>query len=202
MTDSEETLLQAAVSGDEQALVSLLERYGPIVRNTLHGRIDKQWQSVLSDDDVLQESYAEAFLSITRFEPKGTGSFVRWLATIAKNNLLDAVKGLQSAKRGAGKIQAVSQSADNSHWQLLESLGASTTSPSQRAARNQAKELLNNAVEQLPETYKQVVMLYDLEEHSAEQVGELLNCSAGAVYMRRSRAHAMLKELLEPASRF
>ena len=201
MMDSEEALLQAAVSGDEEAMVSLLELFGPIVRQRLHGRIDKKWQSVLSDDDVMQETYAEALLSISRFEPKGDGSFVRWLATIAKNNLLDAVKGLQSAKRGAGKIQAASQSADNSHWQLLESLGASTTSPSQRAARNEAKELLNNAVEQLPDTYKQVVMLYDLEEHSAQQVGELLECSAGAVYMRRSRAHAMLKELLGNGSR-
>ena len=60
MTDSKHTILEAAVSGDEEALVALLRRYGPQVSKKLLGKTDVKWSSVLSEHDVTQETYADA----------------------------------------------------------------------------------------------------------------------------------------------
>ena len=86
--------------------------------------------------------------------------------------------------------------------QLFSHIQASITSPSGRAARIEVKELLNRAIEQLPESYRKVVTLYDLKERSAEEVAAVCECSPGAVYMRRARAHEMLKSLLGSQSAY
>jgi RNA polymerase sigma-70 factor, ECF subfamily len=195
MATVEDELAVRAVAGDEEALVALLERFGPIVRSKLRGRIDARWQSLLSDDDVMQETYVDAFLSIAGFEPRGEGSFLRWLTTLARNNLLDAVKGLKTARAGGGNV--LSRAGDDFHARLLEEFGGSVTSPSEQAARNEATLLLNQSVETLPATYQQVVRLYDLECRPMDEVAAVCECSPGAVFMRRARAHALLRERLD-----
>ena len=102
---SEADLLTAAVAGDQDALAALLEWYAPRVRRSLAGKIDKRWRSLLSEDDVMQETYADAFLSIRTFVPRNTGAFLRWLMTLARNNLLDAVRGLQTEKKGGDRVR-------------------------------------------------------------------------------------------------
>ena len=87
-----------AIDGDTRSLVRLLSRYGPEVRRSLCGEIPPQFRGFLSEYDVMQESYAEAFLAIGQLDPNG--SFSAWLRRIAKNNLLDAVKGLRAERRG------------------------------------------------------------------------------------------------------
>lgn len=199
---SESDLLTAATSGDRDALAKLLEQCGPAVRRSLAGRIDKRWRSVLSEDDVMQETYVDAFRSIHQFAPRGKGAFVRWLTTLARNNLLDAVKGLQTAKKGGERIRVQPDWLEDSHADLLDQLSGGKTSPSGAARRTEAKQLLEEAVEKMPASYQQVVRLYDLEGRSAECVARLLGCSPGAVSMRRARAHALLRELLGSQSRF
>jgi len=193
MPMSDDELASRARTGDEEALVALLERYGPVVRAKLQGKVDARWQSVLSDDDVMQETYADAFLSISQFEPQGERAFLRWLTTLARNNLLDAVKGLKAAKAGGGRVQAASQVGDDSRARLLEDLSGSSTSPSQHAARNEATVILNRSIVELPAAYREVVTLYDLEGRPVEEVAAACGCSPGAVFMRRARAHALLK---------
>ena len=99
MDTSEGDLLSAATAGDEEALTRLLARYGPQVRKTIAAKIGNRWSSVLDADDVMQVTYLEAFLRIGYFSTSGTGSFNAWLARIARNNLLDAVKALERSKR-------------------------------------------------------------------------------------------------------
>lgn len=186
-----------ARAGDEEALVALLERYGPVVRANLRGKIDAKWQSMLNDDDVIQETYADAFLSISQFEPRGERSFLRWLTRLARNNLLDAVKGLNAARAGGGRVRAASQIEDDRRIRFLEDLSGSLTSPSQKAALNEATVILNRSIDELPEAYRVVVTLYDLEGRPVDEVAATCGCSPGAVFMRRARAHALLKRRLE-----
>jgi RNA polymerase sigma-70 factor (ECF subfamily) len=202
MATSDDQLIERAVAGDQQALTELLERYGPIVRQKLRGQIDPRWQSVLSEDDVMQESYADAFLNINRFENRGEGSFQRWLTVVTRNNLRDAIKGLSAAKSGGGQTRLASQGEDDAHLRLLDTLSGSSTSPSERAARNETRQLLEVLLSRLPPAYQQTVRLYDLQERSVAEVAAQLNCSPGAVYMRRARAHAKLRELLASESHY
>ena len=67
---SDEQLLGRAVDGDAEALSSLLEQHGEVVRRKLSGRIPKDYQSVLEVGDVMQVSYLEAFSGIRQRRPE------------------------------------------------------------------------------------------------------------------------------------
>lgn len=198
MTSNDDELLNRAVLGDEDALETLLTRHAPTVRKRLDGRIDPRWQNVLSEEDVLQETWLEAFFAIRSFEPRGVSSFVAWLTMMAKRNLIDAVRELQTLKKGGDRGQVVSRGGENenSYVTLLEGLGGTLTSPTENARKDEARSLLDTALESIPEPYRLPVKLYDLGGCTAEDTAEACECGIGAMHMRRSRAHAMLRKAI------
>lgn len=196
MNDTESELLDRAIVGDEDALAALLEMHGAAVRRSLRGKIDAKWRAVLSEDDVMQETYADAFLSIGRFRPDGDEAFVRWLHRLAKNNLTDAARGLSRARRGGGKAPISANASSESYLDLFEQLGGTRTSPSKALAMQEARTILDRALEQLPENYREVISLYDLAGCTTADVCQACNCSEGAMFMRRARALTMLRELV------
>jgi RNA polymerase sigma-70 factor, ECF subfamily len=198
----EEEILRRATGGDQEALVELLERHAPAVRSCLAGKIDPRWRSLLSEDDVMQETYTDVFLGMSRFIPQGEDAFLRWICTLARNNLLDAIKGLNSLKQGGQHQKFGARNSQDSDLDLIQQLGGTVTSPSLAAARNEAKQLLNKAINQLSSPDQIVVRLYDLEGRSVTEVANALGCSSGAVFMRRARAHLRLKEILGSSSHF
>lgn len=188
-------LLQA-ISGDVDALSDLLEESSPQLRARLRGQIPVRWQSLINEDDVLQETYAEAFIDIGSFRETKDGSFLGWLATIAQRNLVDAIRELAAERRGGSVRRVESPSLENSTAALYDVLQMHGTTPSQAVAKREAADLVREAVSQLPEAYARVVQLYDLEGLSADQVAQTLGCTSGAMYMRRARAHRSLQVIL------
>ena len=200
MTFAESSLLERAAGGDQDALEQLLQRDGPLVRGHLAGEIATRWQSVLSIDDVMQQTYIDAFLDVGRFEPRGDGSFAAWLTTLARRNLLDAIRMLDAEKRGGRHASGGPRSAEESLAVLSGMLGHAQSTPSRHAARNEARASLRKAIEQLPDTYRKVVQMYDLEGRPIEEVAEALKRRPGAVFMLRSRAHRYLRRTMGTAS--
>lgn len=199
MQTEEEALAIRAVGGDEQALVDLLQVIGPAVRGRLAGRIPRHLQAVLSEDDVMQQTYVDAFLGIGQFGPRGEGSFLAWLTTLADRNLTDAVRMLEAAKRG-GDRRRIQMDEERSVAALYELLGGTQTTPSGQAARREAQTVLRQAIGRLPELYQQVVRLYDLEGRPVAEVSNAMKRSQGAVFMLRARAHERLREIMGTAS--
>ncbi len=76
MGSSDQSLLKQAASGDGRALADLLEEHTPTVRRSLAGKIPARLQSVLSVDDLLQQTYIDAFVNINRFDPGGDALFL------------------------------------------------------------------------------------------------------------------------------
>ncbi|MCI0362244.1 MAG: sigma-70 family RNA polymerase sigma factor [Phycisphaerales bacterium] len=202
MASEEDDLERRAIAGDRRDLAALLERHGPDVRTKLHGAIPRRWQSVLSADDVLQETFTEAFLSIGRFEPRGDGSFSAWLSALARHVLLDAVRLLETQRRGGDRRRVEPRQGDNAILQLCDQISATTSTPSRKVAGREAIESLKRAVEQLPGTYRQVVEMYDLQNRPIEEVATAIKRSPGAAYMQRQRAHRLLAQIMGSASRF
>lgn len=188
-------LLQRAVGGDPAALAALLERNGPIVRARLAADMPRKWQSVLSVDDVLQQAYTDAFLAIGRFVPQGDGAFLAWLTRLARNAMLDALDMLHAAKRG-GNRNKIEPDTERSLTGLLDAVKAVSATPSREVAARESLEALRRCIERLPQAYRQVVDLYDLQQCSIEETAASLGRTVGAAYMLRSRAHRMLAELL------
>lgn len=202
MTDTDDKLLERARAGDHEALAQLLERHGPAVRAGLRGAIPARWQSLLSEDDVMQQTYADAALGLAGFQSRGEGAFRGWLAALARHNLLDAIKWLEAEKRGGRERRRLQSPDDQSYVALWEHLAATSATPSRHAARGEARGALAGALEKLPPLYRRVIELYDLRGAPVEEVAAELNRSTGAVFMLRSRAHERLAGLMGPSSAF
>lgn len=197
MTESEQDLISRSIVGDREAVTELIRQHANALQRRLSGKIDAKWQSVLSVDDVMQETFADVILCISQFEPRGEDSFLHWMTTIAMNNLRQAVRGLETAKRGGNRNRVVSE--EESYVCLFDQMGGTTTSPSGHATFAEARSALDSALAKMPEDYRTVISLYDLGGCSAEDVSEACGCSKGAMYMRRNRAHEMLRKLIGSA---
>lgn len=202
MTGSEAEMVRQAIAGDREGLTRLLEQYGPMARQRLAGRIPKRWQSVLSEDDVMQQTYVDAVRDIHRFVPQGEGAFLAWLVTLGKRNLLDAIRMLEAEKRGGGRVRVEARPRSESFVALYDMLGAVTSTPSRKVARAEAADWLEQAIESLPGAYRQAVQMLDIEGRSSREVAASLDRSIGAVYMLRARAHRLLGEMLGTGSRY
>ncbi len=196
MTESDDTLLRAIRAGDLDALAEVLQRHAMDIRSAVVGRIPRRWQSVLSVEDVLQQTYTDALLDIGDFVPVGDDAVVAWLKTLARHNLTDALRQLEAQKRG-GTRRPTTAPNDESYASLSELLLAdSATTPSQHAVRSEAIAALRGAVAALPDAHRLVVEWYDLGGREVNEVAAELERSPGAVYLLRNRAHKRLRALL------
>ncbi len=202
MTSSNGELLGRLEGGDADALSELLERHAPAVRQEIARQIPKRWQSVLSADDVVQEMFISAFRAMKTFRSRGESSFRGWLITLARQDLQLALRMLQAQKRGGDRQRIEGATGDDSFVALYERLGGTSSTPSRHAAKNEASGALAAAMQRLPENYRHVVQLYDLECRPVEEVAAVLGRSPGAVYMLRGRAHRRLCELMGTASKY
>lgn len=196
-------LLRAAVGGDRAALVALLQELSPPIRARIEGKIPAAMRPMLDADDVMQVTYSEAFLRLKRFTTGGAGAFAAWLGRLAENNLIDAVRAMEAAKRPDPR-KRVGGGADSeaSMVQLVELLGVTNTTPSRVMAKGEASGALLRAIDSLPEQYAKVVRLYDLAGKSVREVAAELGKSDGAIFMLRARAHERLRELMGPRAQF
>jgi RNA polymerase sigma-70 factor (ECF subfamily) len=199
MHANEGELIRKAVLGDADALVSLLETCGPPIAAGLS--IAPKWRSMVTPEDVMQVTYLEAFLRITDFVPSGPDSFRPWLARIAENNLRDAVRELGRDKRPPPD-RRLTTPEDRSYVDLILLLSGGGATPSGAAATREAVGLVQAAVDRLPEDYRRVVRLYELQGLSIHDVAADMGRSEGAVKMLLARARDRLRESLGSSSRY
>ncbi len=81
-------------------------------------------------------------------------------------------------------------------------LGGTATTPSGHAARDEAKTALDRAIAKLPDHYRRVIQMYDLEEQPLANVAEAMERSRGATSIMRHRAIRMLGEIMGTASQY
>ncbi|MDQ7012900.1 MAG: RNA polymerase sigma factor [Planctomycetota bacterium] len=195
-------ILHEANAGDAAAIAALLKEVGPRVRARIDPKIGTQWAGLIEADDVMQVSYLEAFLQATRIVIKDEASFVAWLTRVAENNLRDAVRSFDRAKRPDPRTRVTGPVNEDSYVGLIEVLGVTTTTPSRVAAKKEAVSIMDTVLGKLPADYAKVVRLYDLECRPIEEVSRELGRSTGACYMLRARAHDALRDAMGTASQF
>jgi RNA polymerase sigma-70 factor, ECF subfamily len=196
--------LDKAMRGDSKALMSLLEELGPKVRGRIESRISPHLRSSLDADDVMQVTYLEAVLRLQRFQGGGASGFLAWLSRLAENNLIDAIRALEAARRPdpSKRVTAGPRSGHESMLALIDVLSGSMTTPSRHAARGEAVRHMEEALKSLPGDYERVIRLYDLEGKPMDEVARELGRTEGAAYMLRARAHDRLREAMGPPGNF
>jgi RNA polymerase sigma-70 factor (ECF subfamily) len=199
VSPSERQTLVRAVAGDADALGELLQFHGPHIAREL--RRDHSALTAEDADDVMQVTFLEAFLHIRNFDPGKPGSIGGWLRSIARNNVSDLMRSRQCARRPP-EDRRVQSDGDASLLVLLDELAQTSRTPSRAAAAHESRQVLEDAIEKLPESYRAVVRLCDLEGRPAETAAEAMGRTAGAVYMLRARAIDRLRVILGSESRF
>ena len=142
-------------------------------------------------EDVAQEAFIRAFRGLASF--RGESKFSTWLISITLNEArgrlrrqsIVRMESLDDTPDGDGNISP----ALLRDWREI---------PSETIEREEVRRLLQQAVEALPDTYRQVFLLRHVEELNINETAEALNISIPSVKTRLHRAHIMLQKQLAP----
>jgi RNA polymerase sigma-70 factor, ECF subfamily len=185
-------LVAALRAGDRHAVLEgLMERYR---QKVMHLAVSIVRDAALAED-LSQTVFVKAWQALPKFD--GRASLSTWLYTITRNTCLTAVE----RERRIVPLEDFNEVADDDGDPMLFGTAqAGVESAGQAAAEYDVAKLL----EQLPEPYRRVVVLFYLEDRSCEEVGELLSMPTGTVkallHRGRKRLAALAGELQETES--
>jgi len=143
-------------------------------------------------EDCLQESFLAAIKYIDTFEGKST--LKTWLTSIVINKSLMKLRSRQ--KRDEISIEQFLPTFDSDGFRIEPEWNFSDSTDN-LVQKKRNKEIVGNAIKKLPENYKAVLLLRDIDGYSTSEVAEMLNLTESNVKSRLHRARSVLKKLLE-----
>lgn len=194
MTDAvldEEALLARLRAGDEDAFEELVRTYSP--------RLLGLARRIVGNDedarDVIQDALLSAFRSMDRFQ--GDARLGTWLHRIVVNT---ALMKLRRRRRKPEESLEPLLPAFQSDGHFVERFSAWDQSERADAAlsRIETRQLIRGLIEQLPESFRTVLLLRDIEGLDTEETARLLDTTPNAVKIRLHRARQALRTLLAP----
>ena len=195
-----ETWVERARTGDGEALESLLERYLPDLHAYVRLRAGRMLLARESSADLVQSICREALGELEGFEYQGEPAFRSWLYTVAQRKLATRYHYHLAQRRDVDREVALPtpgfEDASRAELDLADSYAA-LCSPSRRFAAKQLVERVEDAFAELPEHYREVVLLSRSEGLTHEQIAERTGRTLGSVRMLLSRALTELARLLD-----
>jgi RNA polymerase sigma-70 factor (ECF subfamily) len=184
-TSSDEDVVARVRGGDTAVFEILMRRYNQ--------RLFRAARAIVRDDadaeDAVQQAWLAAYAHLDQFA--GTARFSTWLTRIA---VREALGKLRTRKR-RGEVDL-----DGKEETLMTD--EPEASPEKHAERRELVGVLEAAVDALPEIYRVVFMMREVEQLSTQETADVLELSEEAVKVRLHRARAMLREdLLAKADR-
>jgi RNA polymerase sigma-70 factor (ECF subfamily) len=145
-------LLERYKADDLEALGQLFERYYPRVLQVVRSRVGPQMRAKLDVEDAVQQVFVDALRGLDKFNYRGPGSFMSWLATVAVNRMNSEHKALHAGLRDVQRERALeSLRATSTSGNLGFEPIAEVTGIVDRAARSEEIEMMLRALDQLPE---------------------------------------------------
>jgi len=191
-------LLEAVRQGDAAAQGEMLVRYQPWLGLLARLQIDTQFQGKFGASDIVQQTLLEACRDLRQFRGRTEAELLAWLRRILAHVLAHEVRRYRGTQqRDLAREVSLEQSLAQSSQRLGDLLAASTPSPSQRAVRHEEELLLADVLSQLPDDYREVIVLRNLEGLSHEEIARRLGRSVAAVRMLWVRALARIRQLIE-----
>jgi RNA polymerase sigma-70 factor (ECF subfamily) len=189
VVDSDDSALVARCrAGDLTAFEPLVEKY--------RQRVWRLAFQVLRDReeawDVAQEAFVRAYQALGTF--RGDSAFYTWLFRIAMNVSQDRVRQRAARGRAFGTERVPEEDWDRT---LVEDPGG-PDAPDTSAQRTQKRERIIAALAKLPENYRAIITLSDLEGLSYREIAEVLRIPMGTVMSRLHNARKRLRDVLGP----
>lgn len=185
-------LVRRARAGDHAAFDALVEEYSSQVYN-LALRITGSREEA---EDCVQEAFLRAYAALPRF--RGRAAFSTWLYRVALNVACDAARRRRRAPLAVSELATGEDPAPDLDRPLGEGLPPRRESPEEGAILHQRRRVILEAIQRLPEHQRAVLVLYDLQGFSYEEIARITGARVGTVKSRLSRARLALRDLLTP----
>jgi RNA polymerase sigma-70 factor (ECF subfamily) len=189
--ENERELLAQLRAGDEDAFGLVVQRYGgrmlATARRFLNNECDAQ--------DAVQEAFASAFRALNRFN--GDAMLSTWLHRIVVNASLVQLRSRR--RRSEQPIEPLLPRFDHDgEW--IDDPATRTDATETILERRDSREMVRRCIERLPDKYRCVLLLRDIEELDTEETARSLATTANTVKVRLHRARQALKTLIERES--
>ena len=184
-SENEQTLVKSALNGDEKAYKALFELH----RQAIFHIAVKMVRNTEEAKDLVQETFIKAFGSLKTYNP--TYRFSTWLYKIAANCSIDSIR-----KR---KIDAMSLDRPivTKDGDVQMEVPDYSYHPEHDLAAKRQRFSIEEAIEALPDKYREVIILRHKEDRAYEEIASLLSVPVGTVKARIFRARELLKKKLK-----
>lgn len=182
---SDAPLIAKALTGDQKAYADLMARHRGPLYNLLYNMVHNREET----EDLLQESFMKAFTALHTFNKEF--AFSTWLYKIAINTTIDH---LRKKKLQTYSIDKPIQSKEGELKREYADVHATTDHD---LLSTEKSSLIAQAIAELPDHYREAIILRHTEEKSYEKIAELTHVPLGTVKARIFRAREMLKHKLK-----
>ena len=185
--NEEASLIAAILAGNSQLYHDLIRPYERSVYMTALAVVKNEADA----EEIAQEAFLKAFRYISAF--RGESKFGTWLISIALNEARGRLR-----RQSLVRMESLDDTSEDGSGVSPAMLRDWREIPSQALERREIREMLQAAVLDLPEIYKQVFLLRDVEEFSVAETAEALAISVPSVKVRLHRARILLQKQLSP----
>lgn len=142
-------------------------------------------------EDVAQEAFLKAFRNLAKF--RGEAKFSTWLISITLNEARSRIR-----KKNAVPTESLDTTSEEEGHVSPALLRDWKEIPSETLERQETRHLLQEALAAIPPSYREVLMLRDVEDLSTREVADLLKISVASAKVRLHRARLMMQKILAP----
>ena len=184
---SDQETIERGLSGDTDQFSNLVRKYQSRIISLCMGFVHQKEDA----DDLSQEIFIKIYQSLKRY--RGDASFSTWIYRIAINIALNYVKN-KSKKNIFQRIDDLMSSTGKSN--TLQTVSMDTADPEQILIDTQKREMVNNALNSLPENQKIAIVLSKYDDLPQKEIAIIMNTTEGAVEALLQRAKVNLREKL------
>lgn len=187
--DSDAQLVERSVAGDPKAFELLVIKY----QRRIQRLIARMVRDVDLVEDIAQDTFIRAYRALPQF--RGEAQFYTWLYRIAINT---AKKALMDLKRNPTVSENACKSDDDDETSPLENELTSSETPDAVLASKEIAQIINAAMEALPEELREAITLREIEGLSYEEISVAMSCPVGTVRSRIFRAREAISAKVRP----
>ena len=189
--ENERELLAQLRAGDEDAFGLVVQRYGGRMLATARRFLNNEHDA----QDAVQEAFASAFRALDKFN--GDALLSTWLHRIVVNAALVQIRSRR--RRSEQPIETLLPRFDqDGEW--IDDPATWTDAAEAALERRDSREMVRRCIERLPDKYRCVLLLRDIEELDTDETARSLATTANTVKVRLHRARQTLKAILERES--
>lgn len=187
-------LLKRARDGD--GLGDLLEVYRNYLKVLARLQIGRRLRGKVDDSDVVQEAFVQAQQTFQRFRGTTEREFLNWLRQVLSHVMAKLVRRFYGTERRDLRLEReMDEQLNRSSVAMDRALVDPHTSPSHQAVRREQAVLLADALEQLPDDYREVIELHHLEDLTFPEIARRMDRTIDSVKNLWLRALARLRRL-------